>query len=236
MDDFLHNLRSGKLKQADRSNRPYGDQQYKGNQRRNAMDRRKRDFEAKESFERLNAIKEVLETLADTQKQMAEAYQARTLAEERKARAMEILAKNLYQMLNPGADNVEELFASEYLPEPEKEKPISTAEENLSAGPDTNPDTNQGAEQDADEEVPSKDNATYPQAKGNGTESKKSPSKLTEIDRHTLYSLIGQLREDGKNWEHIARQIAAQGYPTVSGKGSWRGVMAKNLFEKMATQ
>ena len=44
MDDFLHNLRSGKLKQSDRSNRSYGDSQYKGGQRRNAMDRRKKSW------------------------------------------------------------------------------------------------------------------------------------------------------------------------------------------------
>ena len=85
MDDFLHNLRSGKLKQPDRSNRPYSDPQYKGGQRRNAMDRRKKELDA---FERLNAVKEALESISETQKRMAEAYEARTRAEERKARAM----------------------------------------------------------------------------------------------------------------------------------------------------
>ena len=72
MDDFLHNLRSGKLKQGDRSNRPYD----KGGARRNMMDRRKGHYDNnKESSERLNAIKEVLEALTETQKRVAEAYQ-----------------------------------------------------------------------------------------------------------------------------------------------------------------
>ena len=112
MDDFLHNLRSGKLKQGDRSNRSYGDQQYKGGPRRNAMDRRKGHYDNKESTERLNAIKEVIEALTDTQKRMAEAYQARTAAEERKARAIEILAKSVYRLANPNASaaEVEEMF------------------------------------------------------------------------------------------------------------------------------
>ena len=70
MDDFLHNLRSGKLKQPDRSGRTYGDPQYKN--KRNLMDRRKRDQDSKESFERLNVIKEILETVSETQKRMAE--------------------------------------------------------------------------------------------------------------------------------------------------------------------
>ena len=74
MDDFLHNLRSGKLKQADRSNRSYNDPQYKGSQRRNSMDRRKKEIDA---FERLNAVKEVLESISETQKRMARAYEAR---------------------------------------------------------------------------------------------------------------------------------------------------------------
>ena len=83
MDDFLHNLRSGKLKQQDRSNRPYNDQQYKGGQRRPMVDRRKKDYDNRESIERLAVLKEVLENLAEVQKRMAEAYEARNTVEER---------------------------------------------------------------------------------------------------------------------------------------------------------
>jgi hypothetical protein len=109
MDDFLHNLRSGKLKHPDRSNRPYSDPQYKGGQRRNVMDRRKKELDA---FERLGAVKEVLESISETQKHMVQAYEARTKAEERKARALEVLAKNLYRMLNPQAQDADELFTA----------------------------------------------------------------------------------------------------------------------------
>jgi hypothetical protein len=206
MDDFLHNLRSGKLKQPDRSNRPYNDPQYKGGQRRNSMDRRKKELDA---FERLNAVKEALESISETQKRMAEAYEARTRAEERKARAMEILAKNLYRMLNPEAKDVDELFA----PEPQQQiAPI--VEEAPAEIPDESP-----VIEDADKSQT--DNPNH---------------KLTEEDRQRLFVIIDRMRIAGDNWEKIARHIASQGYPTVSGKGNWRGIMARTLYEKMLNE
>lgn len=198
MDDFLHNLRSGKLKQHDRSTRSYNDPQYKGGQRRSAVDRRKKELEI---FERLNAVKEVLENISVTQKRMAEAYEARTKAEERKAQAMEVLAKNIYRLLNPDADNIDTLFALELPAE------ITSAVEceNPAAAP-------------------------KPVAKA------KTSKKLSADDRQVLGNLIGQLRNEGYNWEKIAREIASQGYPTVSGKGTWRGVMVKNLYAKQTAK
>jgi hypothetical protein len=206
MDDFLHNLRSGKLKQSDRSNRSYGDSQYKSGQRRNAMDRRKKELDA---FERLNAVKEALESISSTQKRMAEAYEARTQAEERKARALEVLAKNVYRMLNPEAKDVDELFAPEPLP--------------TVAPPSETPDTEDAEDMAAEEEVDSDRDTDQPR-------------KLTEADRQRLFVIIDRMRIAGDNWEKIARHIASQGYSTLSGKGNWRGIMAKNLYEKMLTE
>jgi hypothetical protein len=206
MDDFLHNLRSGKLKQSDRSNRSYGDSQYKGGQRRNAMDRRKKELDA---FERLSAVKDALESISSTQKRMAEAYEARTRAEERKARAMEVLAKNIYRMLNPEAKDVDELF---------KPEPMTTA-----APPEEEPAAEEPGEMAAEEESePDSDTV--------------QPRKLTESERQRLFVIIDRMRIAGDNWERIARHIASQGFSTVSGKGSWRGIMAKNLYEKMLNE
>jgi len=222
MDDFLHNLRSGKLKQGDRSNRSYNDPQFKGGARRNSMDRRKGHFDNKESFERLNAIKEILETLAETQKRMASAYQARTRAEERKARAMEVLAKNLYRMLNPDAKDADELFAFE--PPTEIEPETEAPKEHTRPQQEELSNEDQLEELDADSDIEdetSEDNSEI------------STGRLTEVDRNTLQTVIAQLRDEGNGWEKIARHIAAQGYPTVSGKGLWRGIMVKNLFEKL---
>jgi hypothetical protein len=206
MDDFLHNLRSGKLKQSDRSNRSYGDSQYKGGQRRNAMDRRKKELDA---FERLNAVKEALESISSTQKRMAEAYEARTRAEERKARAMEVLAKNIYRMVNPEAKDVDGLFASD-------PQPIAASASEAAASEDSE-------DMAAEEEVEPERTAAQSR-------------KLNEAERQRLFVIIDRMRIAGDNWEKIARHIASQGFSTVSGKGSWRGIMAKNLYEKMLNE
>jgi hypothetical protein len=219
MDDFLHNLRSGKLKQSDRSNRSYGDSQYKSGQRRNTMDRRKKELDA---FERLNAVKEALESISSTQKRMAEAYEARTRAEERKARALEVLAKNIYRMLNPEATDAEDLFASE---------PVAVAALSI----ETPVVDEVGEEVDDDSSEDDIDDITAEE----GTETDRetdSPRKLTDEDRQRLFVTIDRMRIAGDNWEKIARHIASQGYPTVSGKGNWRGIMAKTLYEKMLNE
>jgi hypothetical protein len=206
MDDFLHNLRSGKLKQQDRG-RSYNDPQYKSGPRRNIhQDRRKKEVEA---FERLNAVKEVLEVISMTQKRMAEAYEARTLAENRKARAMEVLAKNIFLMLNPGAKNADALFN----PEPVTAQISESTEESV-----VQPD------ESTESATPYGETQRFTDA---------TPKKLTDAQRQELFELIGQMRKGGNKWEQIARHISSQGYPTVSGKGTWRGAMAKNLYEKM---
>jgi len=240
MDDFLHNLRSGKLKQGDRANRSYGDQQFKGGQRRNnMMDRRKPHFENKDS-ERLGAIKEVLENLADTQKRMADAYLARTRAEERKAKAMEVLAKNLFRMINPNATagDVEALFATEAFAQSFPEEEAAPAEnirpsEIVETAPDTMVAEREEEDIFASEEIESEENGNAGDLSGDDDDFSEAPGRLTEVDRHTLHALINQMRTDGHGWEKIARHISSQGYPTISGKGNWRGVTVKTLFEKM---
>lgn len=207
MDDFLHNLRSGKLKQTDRSGRSYNDPQYKGGPRRNVMDRRKRELE---TFERLNAVKEVLETISETQKRMVEATEARTKAEERKARAMEILAQNIYRMINPDATDADTLFSDQ----PEIQPAPVTLPTDQSIAIESS------VEEAPDENTPDDDS--------------QSTGRLSSKDRDILIDMIGQMRADGQNWEKIARHIAAKGYPTVSGRGTWRGITAKNLFDKAA--
>lgn len=205
MDDFLHNLRSGKLKQPDRSNRNYGDPQYKG--KRNVADRRKREYEAKESFERLNAIKEILESVAETQKRMATSYENRTKAEERKAKALEVLAQSVYRMANPKATDTENLFA-----QPESIPAIEAHEEIVETG-----------------DLITENASTAEPI----NEAQADQNKLGAGSRKQLYKLIQKMRDKGVSWEQISRRITAQGFPTVSGRGNWRGGMVKNLYEKM---
>ncbi|KJS33486.1 MAG: hypothetical protein VR64_01515 [Desulfatitalea sp. BRH_c12] len=243
MDDFLHNLRSGKLKQGDRSNRPYNDQQYKGGgpRGRNMVDRRKGHFDnTKESSDRLNAIKEILETLVDSQKKMAETYEARTRAEERKALAMEVIAKNLYRLANPNAGDADTLFA---VGSPTVEEAAKNSVQHLQTLDDTATERDLATQEAEDEAVYSDDAQEAANAdeedglvadQQQEEEDLDAPGRLTEVDRHTLFSVINQMRDEGTGWEKIARHISAQGYPTISGKGNWRGVMVKNLYDKMA--
>ena len=92
MDDFLHNLRSGKLKQ-DRGRRDHSD--YKGPQRRVSNERRRTDYYAKVTGENFALVKDALESLAAQQKRIADALAARTDAESRIADALETIAAGL---------------------------------------------------------------------------------------------------------------------------------------------
>ncbi len=221
MDDFLHNLRSGKLKQQDRSSRSYSDQNYKNVQRRNMMDRRKREYANKESFERMEAIKEILENLSESQRRMADAYEARTRAEERKARAIEVLAQNLYRMLNPDAEDVENLFSN----------PFSSLQREADYADETVDADSILADEDKDQFSPVESEPETDIGSSSG-----QAERLNGSNRQELIKLISKMREDGSSWEFIAREIADKGYPTVSGRGTWRGTMVKNFFEKMESE
>lgn len=90
MDDFLHNLRSGKLKQPDRGRRDYTD--YKGPQRRVGNDRRRTDYYAKVTNENFATIKDALDILSENQKRIADATTAGIKTEARIADALEAIA------------------------------------------------------------------------------------------------------------------------------------------------
>jgi hypothetical protein len=93
MDDFLHNLRSGKLKHPDRGRRDYTD--YKGPQRRVGNERRRTDYYAKVTTENFALIKETLDALADYQKRIADTMAARERTEARIADALETIAATM---------------------------------------------------------------------------------------------------------------------------------------------
>jgi len=93
MDDFLHNLRSGKLKQHDRGRRDYTD--YKGPQRRAGNERRKPDYYAKVTSENFALVKNSLDALTDHQKRIADAMADRKKTDARIADALETIAAML---------------------------------------------------------------------------------------------------------------------------------------------
>jgi hypothetical protein len=93
MDDFLHNLRSGKLKHHDRGRRDYSD--YKGPQRRAGNERRRTDYYAKVTGENFALVKDSLDRLAEQQKRIADALMAGSDTESRIADALESIAARL---------------------------------------------------------------------------------------------------------------------------------------------
>lgn len=90
MDDFLHNLRTGKDKRYDRGRRGYEPSQYRSMDRQNGMDRRKKGNFRQQSSEQayttitkvLPAIKTLLETMAEDQKKRMKLEARHTIAME----------------------------------------------------------------------------------------------------------------------------------------------------------
>jgi hypothetical protein len=89
MDDFLHNLRSGKLKQPDRGRRDYTD--YKGPQRRAGSERRRTDYYTKVTSENFALVKDSLDGLAENQHRIADALAANAKTNARIADALETI-------------------------------------------------------------------------------------------------------------------------------------------------
>jgi hypothetical protein len=187
MDDFLHNLRSGNLKQSDRNRRQYGDSQYKGPQRRTGSERRKRDLDNGLQAETLGTIKDLLRNIYESQKRMVKAMDERNKVEERKAEALEHIVK--------GLDKIS------------LENKIDPRKTNLQL------------------------------AKKDDSQIKRSlPVVLqTKASNKTdgAGSMICQLRNKGFSYAKIADILEAEGIPTVSGKGRWRGQSVQRLYLKV---
>ena len=125
MDDFLHNLRSGKLKQPDRGRRDYSD--YKGPQRRGSNERRRTDYYAKVTGENFALVKDSLENLAQQQKRIADALGARTDAESRIADALESIAAMLNRQVGSDATSPVKEAATDTEPGGKATKPADSA-------------------------------------------------------------------------------------------------------------
>ncbi len=193
MDDFLHNLRSGKLKQHDRNRRDYD--KYKGSQRRTGSERRRGDYHRKPKIDHLELIKETLAGIAKSREKFADAYASRSAVEERKAIALEDIAMNLKALLASNGLVPETPAPSQTKPAPEKP-------------PETVADAPETAE--------------------------KTARKLTDADKQPIFKMISDLRDKNESWEQIARHLESEKIPTLSGKGKWRGQVAKKLYDKMA--
>jgi len=106
MDDFLHNLRTGKLKRDGRdynryrgnSNNGYSGQQYKGPQRRNGQDRRNTAQTSLREHECIPEILKALEMVCKNQTRIADADEKLASFEKRKVDSMEHIEGYLKQV------------------------------------------------------------------------------------------------------------------------------------------
>lgn len=191
MDDFLHNLRSGKLKQPDRGRRDYSD--YKGPQRRSTTERRKPDYYAKVTSENFALVKGSLDLLAENQKRIADAMAAGEETNTRIADALEAIVdmmKGQADILSPPSEPADVI--------PHEDTTDSIAPVNTVKG---RPDIDAGNEKPGD------------------------------VDKSDMLDIIASMRDEGNSWEKIARHMDNQHFPTVSGKGKWRGPAIKKFWD-----
>jgi len=105
MDDFLHNLRTGK--RFDRNRKPH-DGKFPGPDRQRNRDSGDGALLKAISGEHIPALKMIMEGIANTQKRIADAAERRVAAEERKADAMETIAKHIKELFSAGGRQKEE--------------------------------------------------------------------------------------------------------------------------------
>ncbi|MBC8433856.1 MAG: hypothetical protein H8D96_18245 [Desulfobacterales bacterium] len=106
MNDFLHNLRSGKFKRNDRSNRPYKDSQQRGSQWRGDANGKKSPHQS--SNDVVLEVNKALKDIAASHRRFADAYESKVRADERRAAAMESIAKVLMQRFGSDLESMEE--------------------------------------------------------------------------------------------------------------------------------
>jgi len=106
MDDFLHNLRTGKDKRYDRTRRNYDSPPYRSMDRQNGgMDRRKKGgYKQQNSDQAYMTISKVLPVLKTLLESITEDRKQATHLEERKTVALETIASCLKKMTGADAD------------------------------------------------------------------------------------------------------------------------------------
>ncbi|MEE8430355.1 MAG: hypothetical protein V3S16_03825 [Candidatus Desulfatibia sp.] len=106
MNDFLHNLRSGKFRQNERSGRSYKDPQHRRSQWRGDADGRKSPHHA--SSDIVLELNKALKDIAASHRRFADAFETIVKADERRAAAMESIAEFLKQRFGSGLESIEE--------------------------------------------------------------------------------------------------------------------------------
>jgi hypothetical protein len=105
MDDFLHNLRTGK--RFDRNRKPH-DGKFQSPERQRSREPGDGAILKTISAEQIPALKIIMEGIANNQKRIADAAERRVAAEERKADAMETIAQHIKEIFSAAGRRKEE--------------------------------------------------------------------------------------------------------------------------------
>lgn len=222
MDDFLHNLRNGKLKQPDRTRREYTDYNKAPQQQQNrsGYDRRRVDYYAKITSEHFMLIKQTLDAMVENQKQLIDAIAARDQAVSHVARSLEALVAMVGRkwgyadLIPPAVDTAADSKESAVVPDAE---PMGNTQDMSFASPDRlfaasladMPMDADIADEDLDDEEEEEDGDT---------------------SSHIL-DIISAMREDGESWKKIADHFDERQVPALAGREKWTGPAVKKFWE-----
>ena len=202
MDDFLHNLRTGKNKPFDRTRKQVDNNGYKNPDRQGPNDNRRKDtFQRTPLVDHFPAIKILLGDISDGQRRMADIDERRATAEERIASALERISSSLF----------------------EKNSAIPAAE------PEKKTDTDPRIIPETVKPVSVSQPATLDVISMTGNADGAADAIKSGMDRESVLEMIGVLRKEQMSFEKIARTLEAKGIPTFSGKGDWHSQTVSKL-------
>lgn len=226
MSDFLHNLRNGTLSNRnDKPRKTYDNNQFRPTDRNVSRDKRNGPQRKPYPPDQMTLVKKILEDIQESQKELVKASKERAVAEKRMATALETIAAHLFQA------------PAEAMPVMETE--TSTAP--IEAAPVLNTETTETPAETA----PVQDTETAPtpaeaapvlDTETATTQAESDPEPAVEASPDRLgvaLTLIRGMRDQGITYEKIASQLEAQGIPTVSGRGKWRGQAVSKLLTEV---
>jgi len=211
MDDFLHNLRTGKNKPFDRNRKQFDNNGYKNPDRQGPNDNRRKDaFPRTPPVDHFPAIKILLGDITDGQRRQAEIDDRRATAEERIASALERIASG-FLAKNPAvpAIDAEKKPGQDSRIIPETLKPETLKPEAVKPEPISEPDA--------------------PAASGAVMTVAATDADKSGLDREAVLEMIGAMRKEQLSFEKIARTLESQGISTFSGKGAWHSQTVSKL-------
>jgi hypothetical protein len=224
MNDFLQQLRSG-AKRFDKSRKSYDGNHYRGTDRNANRDRKNPAQRRNYDQNQLHNIKKIIEALAEGQKSLTSYAQRQAAATERVADALEEISARMKPGNTEGAARPQE---KEIVPPQADEAVPPQAGE--AAPPRVKDAVPPRTKEDALPQIGEPDSQAAPTPEQAGPA---SPANRN-AERKAVATIIRNMRNDGKDFDEIARRLQTQKIPTLSGKGAWRVQVVSRLYNQEA--